>query len=561
MPVFIADNAWYALFGKEGADMKTGHLNRITAVFTALILAVSAAAFTADAETVYAGNTVYLGSCGTNLSANLETDTHTLKIELDDPSGDGLMASYGGNIDNFPWASRRSEIESIEVGHGVTRIDGKAFMNMPNLQSVLLPSTLTYIGNDAFAGNGYLYFFFDGKEEVWEIRKNSTGFSGNDILLTSDVHFLDKGTVYIDLYRAKNEIQKELGSEKYAGFITCFYQAANHDIIGSLPPDGYGGSVFDIDKDGHGDIGIKHDTKTGYDTFEILKGNSVYGEYHVPLSEEANAELFGIQRYSKMIFNITNDLIHADVKVTPSSSAYTGKAQKPKVSVSLFGRTLKEGTDYTLSYADNKMPGQAGAIVKGKNKYKGTGYGDFLICYKDVPATHAYSKAVYWATGQNIAAGYSGAKTGIFGVNDEITRGQVVTFLWRAAGRPNPSKNTQTFKDVPVSHAFYKAIQWASEAGITGGYTGSRAGYFGPNDSCTRGQIAMFLWRFAGKPEPESNKQTFKDVPVSHSFYKAIQWASERGITAGYKDGTFGVNKGCTRGHCVTFMYRQLRRG
>ena len=134
-------------------------------------------------------------------------------------------------------------------------------------------------------------------------------------------------------------------------------------------------------------------------------------------------------------------------------------------------------------------------------------------------------------------------------------------FLWRAAGKPAPAKNTQTFNDVPTNHAFYKAIQWGVEQGITGGYSGSKKGLFGINDPCTRGQIATFLWRYAGKPAiSNEGTQTFSDVPYSHNFYEGIEWAAQNGITAGYSDGTFGINKTCTRGHCVTFMYQQFIR-
>ena len=141
-------------------------------------------------------------------------------------------------------------------------------------------------------------------------------------------------------------------------------------------------------------------------------------------------------------------------------------------------------------------------------------------------------------------------------MSDSLTRGQFVTFLWRMAGRPEPRGKTQTFSDVPVSHSFYKAIQWASEQRIVGGYTGAKAGLFGPNDPLTRGQAMTMLWRYAGRPAPAAAGQAFSDVPPSHNFYKAIQWASENGITAGYADGSFGVNRTCTRGHGVTFLYR-----
>ena len=209
-----------------------------------------------------------------------------------------------------------------------------------------------------------------------------------------------------------------------------------------------------------------------------------------------------------------------------------------------------------MSDKNNKNIGIASVTVEGKGNYKGTQTKTFRICFTDVPMSHGYSKAVYWASDEGIAAGYTGTKYGLFGINDDITRGQVMMFLWRAAGKPAPEKDTQTFRDVPTSNNFYEAIQWGVEQGITGGYTGKNAGYFGPNDNCTRGQIAMFLWRFAGKPKPAAGGKNFSDVPKSNNFYTAVMWASGAKVTAGYSDGTFGVNKNCSRGHCVTFLYR-----
>ena len=232
---------------------------------------------------------------------------------------------------------------------------------------------------------------------------------------------------------------------------------------------------------------------------------------------------------------------------------YTGNAVTQSPTVKAGGTVLKSGTDYNLSYRNNKKIGIATMTVTGKGKYTGTVSKTFRILFKDVPASHSFSKAVYWSTDEGIAAGYSGDKEGTFGVSDDITRGQVVMFLWRAAGQPKPGKTIPSFKDVSSSSGFFTAIQWASEKGIAGGYSDKT---FRPNDKCTRGQIAMFLWRFAGKPKPAAGGKTFSDVPKSNNFYTAVMWASGAKITAGYSDGTFGVNKNCTRGHCVTFLYR-----
>ena len=129
--------------------------------------------------------------------------------------------------------------------------------------------------------------------------------------------------------------------------------------------------------------------------------------------------------------------------------------------------------------------------------------------FPDVPPGHNYGKDIYWAVDAGITAGYN---NGLFGVSDNITRGQVVMFLWRLAGKPEPKKNTQTFTDVPTDHSYYKAIQWASEKKITAGYKDKS---FGVKDNCTRGQIVTFLWRYKGKPAPSSTKPIFTAIGLS----------------------------------------------
>jgi len=301
----------------------------------------------------------------------------------------------------------------------------------------------------------------------------------------------------------------------------------------------------------------------------------IYGDYPVTMTPLLKVFVNGVERYDAYIRIDTDRQIRITVPLVEEPSllraeltgvtnkTYNGYEQEPFPDVKLNGETLVIGTDYYVDFANNVNPGTAFVLVRGTGAYSGTAGKRFTVYYRDVPGTHKFKNAVYWATEQRIAAGYTGSRMGYFGVSDNITRGQVVTFLWRAAGRPEPANTTtQTFSDVPVSHNFFKAIQWASEQGITGGYTGDRAGQFGPSDSCTRGQIATFLWRFAGQPVPENTTtQTFTDVPVKHKFFKAIQWAYENEITGGYtgdKAGQFGPSDSCTRGQCVTFLYRLL---
>jgi surface protein len=104
------------------------------------------------------------------------------------------------------------------------------------------------------------------------------------------------------------------------------------------------------------------------------------------------------------------------------------------------------------------------------------------------------------------------------------------------------------------SNSYYKAVNWAVEKGIANGYSD---GTFGINRLCTRGEMIMLLWRFAGKPAPKSvQKSPFVDVPKSHTFYRAILWAYQKDIAKGYSDGKFGVNKSVSRGESMMFLWR-----
>lgn len=139
-----------------------------------------------------------------------------------------------------------------------------------------------------------------------------------------------------------------------------------------------------------------------------------------------------------------------------------------------------------------------------------------------------------------------------FGPEDSCTREQMVMFLWRMAGKPAPLTQNNPFSDVKKSDYFYKAVLWAVDEGITKGYDD---GTFGVGKTCLREHLATFLWRIAGSPLPRESK-TFTDVKESDYYYNAVLWAAENAITKGYSDGSFGPEKDCLRQHTVTFLYR-----
>lgn len=194
-------------------------------------------------------------------------------------------------------------------------------------------------------------------------------------------------------------------------------------------------------------------------------------------------------------------------------------------------------------------PGLVVITVKTQDGNK-TASCNVRVQFKDVVNTALwYYKSVYWAADRGITTG----SNGVFSPDNDCTREQVVTFLWRLAGKPEPKSIKSKFSDVtnPSSYS-YKAIMWASENGIVTGTNG----IFLPRGECTREQIVTIIWRFAGKPEPKSVKSPFSDVTNSKSYsYKAILWAAENGITTG-SNGIFSPKNNCKRRDIVTFLYR-----
>ena len=168
--------------------------------------------------------------------------------------------------------------------------------------------------------------------------------------------------------------------------------------------------------------------------------------------------------------------------------------------------------------------------------------------FADVPADAYYAKAVEWAVKKGIT---NGKANGLFGSNDPCTRGQIVTFLWRAAGSPAPKGTAKVPADVLPGSYCYDAVAWALENGITNGLAD---GTFGVNNTCTRGQSVTFLYRAMGTAPTTVNG--FTDVESNAFCAEAVAWAVENGVTNGTSATTFSPSNGCTRAQIVTFLFR-----
>ena len=171
--------------------------------------------------------------------------------------------------------------------------------------------------------------------------------------------------------------------------------------------------------------------------------------------------------------------------------------------------------------------------------------------FTDVGEDDFFFDPVIWAVGEGITSGAGDGKFDPYGI---CTRAQMVTFLWRAAGKPEPVSAVNPFTDVAESAYYYKAVLWAVEKGIT---KGTSAATFSPDDTCTRAQAMTFLYRLAGMPETDGTAP-FNDVNETAYYYDAVIWGVAGKITTGTSTTTFSPDDLCTRGQIVTFLYRYL---
>lgn len=172
-----------------------------------------------------------------------------------------------------------------------------------------------------------------------------------------------------------------------------------------------------------------------------------------------------------------------------------------------------------------------------------------VISFTDVTAGSYYADAVQWAIENGITSGITSTT---FSPDAPCTRAQTVTFLWRAAGSPEPTAQANPFTDVKSDAYYYEAVLWAVEQGITNGTTATT---FSPDSTVTRGQVVTLLFRAAGAKKADG-ANPFTDVKSGEYYTDAVLWAVAKGITNGTTATTFSPGQNCTRGQIVTFLYR-----
>ena len=241
---------------------------------------------------------------------------------------------------------------------------------------------------------------------------------------------------------------------------------------------------------------------------------------------------------------------HGDVTVSPKSASEGDTVTitvKPDSGYELDTLTVKDASGSKIKVKD-KGDGKFTFTMPASKVTVSAEFAEIeTLDFADVPTDAYYYEAVKWAAKKGITGGIG---NGLFGPNQPCTRAQIVTFLWRAAGSPEP-KTMSSFADVSMDAYYAKAVAWAVENGIT---TGTGDGKFSPDATCTRAQSVTFLFRAIGKLV--DSKAEFSDVLADSYYANAVDWAVENGVTNGIGDGLFGPDNSCTRAQIVTFLFR-----
>jgi uncharacterized repeat protein (TIGR02543 family) len=304
---------------------------------------------------------------------------------------------------------------------------------------------------------------------------------------------------------------------------------------------------------------LKNPTKSGY-TFTGWSGTGLDGENNmtvtIPTGSTGNRTYTAHWRY--------NGSGHSYSYYTIKATAGAGGSISPSGNVS-----VREGRDQTFTITPDKGYAVANVKIDGKSIGAVKSY-----TFENVSRTHTievifmkangnpqtgvfvdvatgsyYEDAVDWAVENGITKGTDDTH---FSPDGICTRAQAVTFLWRAAGSPEPETRTMPFTDVPVGSYYYDAVLWAVENGITKGTSDTT---FSPNMTCTRAQIVTFLWRSEKSPAA-GRANPFADVKSDAYYADAVLWAVKENITKGTTSTTFSPNADCTRAQIVTFLWR-----
>ena len=445
-----------------------------------------------------------------------------------------------------------SKLTALTLEEGVETIYAGAFENC-DVRCLRLPATLAMLGRGAFSGNRNLpyvldysadcsdYGAFDSSTQVISMQ----GWCGERLewgVCGSALHIL--GTGAMDNYEGATRggqpweyYMKSIGTvvlhEGVTGIGSYAFSAPELDLWRVTFPESLrsiGGHAFEGQTrlttlelpDGLKTIGRSAFAGTGIEKLHIP-------EHVKELSPSAFADCKDLRAVwvPESVTKIGDGAFHGDAALT--DVYYAGlKRQWNAVSIGSRNEPLTRATLHCR---------KAGTVAG----------------FVDVSEGVYYADPVAWAAENGVTTGTS---PDTFSPENVCTRAQVVTFLWRAAGSPEPNDVYYGgFVDVNYGTYYYKAVLWAVQQGITNGTSSS---HFSPNDPCTRAHVVTFLWRAMGSPDMHA-KNPFRDVPPRQYYSEAVLLAVGKGVTNGTSPNTFSPADYCTRGQIVTFLYRAMK--
>ena len=356
-------------------------------------------------------------------------------------------------------------------------------------------------------------------------------------------------------------VTKADGSTEVKNDVKVPNSLLNDEITVKLPlPAGFTPKqIKHISSDGSVEYFLKT-AKRGAKTFEIKDDCAVF-----TITKFSTFELSGTVTYvepssgsgsssSSRRYDVSAPSVkHGDVTVSPKTASKGDTVTitvKPDSGYVLETLTVTDKNGNELTLKDKGNGKYTFTMPAGKVEVKATFMEDnsMLNFFYDVPNGAYFYEAVKWAVENGITTGVG---NDLFAPEQPCTRAQIVTFLWRAAGSPEPKGTAAGMTDVVPGSYYAKAVAWAVENGIT---TGTAEGNFSPDATCTRAQAVTFLAR--AQNAKATGKTAFSDVPADSYFADAVAWAQANGVTTGTSETTFSPDNDCTRAQIVTFLYR-----
>lgn len=405
-----------------------------------------------------------------------------------------------------------SKITKVKLAESTRSIRNSAFDGCSNLKEIYIPAAMECIDPYAFRVCTALKdVYYGGTEQQWnELTKRI--YMGNDFLLLANVHFNSDSTgAQMPTQPSEttpSESQPETGSE----------DDSDKSVL----------AVYMNKTDGTYKTG---ETIILY-VYLLEQGGTQKAPAKIQLAFDQTAlTLLSTQKNDNAIELRMKGLKVCDTNLTFTETA-SGKSQSLRL-------TLVEPEDEGDG-TENMESMPSGTDFDTSNKFS------------DVPWNSYCAKPVEWAVSNGITKGTGKNQ---FSPDRACTRAEIVTFLWRAAGSPEPKNTKNIFTDVPSNAYYKKAVLWAVEEGVTSGVGKNQ---FSPSAVCTRAQAVTFLHRYAGYAA-SSMSLPYRDVPDDAFYTLSVRWALENNITSGTGKTTFSPDKPCTRGEIVTFLYRNAR--